>query len=53
MPTLAAVDFAEDFLDLGAKARRDVLARQRVGDVGGEEADLRAAVEAAAVEFRP
>ena len=29
---------------------RDVVARQRIGDVGGEEADLRAAIEDAAVE---
>ena len=39
------------FYDLGAEARRDVLARQRVGHVGGEKADLGAAVEAAAFEL--
>ena len=34
------------------KSGRDVGARQRVGDVGGEEADLGAAVEALAFEFQ-
>src|SRR5215831_12051648 len=38
-------------LELGAEIRRDVLARQRVGDVGGEEADLRAAVKTLAGEL--
>src|ERR1700733_8527428 len=43
---------ADDLFDLGAEAGGDVLARQRVGDVGGEEADLGAAVETAALEFQ-
>src|SRR5262245_52678887 len=43
---------ADDLLDLGAEARGDVFTRKRVGDIGGEEADLRAAIEAAALEFQ-
>ena len=42
---------AEQALELGPHRRGDVLARERIGDIGGEEADLRAAVEAAAFEF--
>ena len=34
-----------------AEFRRDVGALQRIGDIGGEESDLGAAVEAAALEF--
>src|SRR5215211_2577792 len=40
----------QELLELGAERRCDIGARQRVGDVGGEKADLRAAVEDAAVE---
>ena len=43
----SALAVAQQPLDLGAQRRRDVGALQRIGDVGGEEADLRAAVEAA------
>ena len=39
-------------LELRAELRRDVGARERVGDIGGEEADLGAAVEAAAFELQ-
>src|SRR5437588_3958330 len=46
--TCASSLLAEQLLDFLAERRRDVLARQRIGDVGGEEADLGAAVEAAA-----
>src|SRR6478672_9462238 len=38
-------------LQLGAEFRRDVVAIERVGDVGGEESDLRAAVVGAPVEL--
>src|SRR5690349_4229919 len=38
-------------LDLVAERRRDVGPRHRIRDVGGEEADLGAAVEALAVEL--
>src|SRR5579883_1973337 len=48
---LAALEFGENLPDLGAKAGGDVVARQRVGHVGGEKTDLRAAVEAAAREL--
>jgi hypothetical protein len=47
------VSSADERLDLGAQRRRDIVAGQRIGDVGGEKADLAAAVEAAAVEFQP
>ena len=43
---------ADDLFDLGAEARRDVGACERVGDVRGKEADLGAAIEAAAREFQ-
>src|ERR1700683_760454 len=49
---LAAVELAQDFLDLVAKPRRDGGPRQRVGDVSRKKSDLRAAVEAAAGEFQ-
>src|SRR5262249_16996432 len=49
---LRPIELVEDLLDLGAEAGRDVFARERVGDVGGEEADLGAAIEAAALEFQ-
>src|SRR3984957_10774681 len=38
-------------LELLAKPWRDVLAREPIGDIGGEEADFRAAVEARALEL--
>src|SRR5438132_1505178 len=38
-------------LQLRAKLRRNVLAGERIGHIGGEEADLRAAVEALAGEL--
>src|SRR5579862_7960137 len=47
-----AVELAQDLLDLGAEAGRNVRPRQRIGHIGGEEADLRAAVETAAFEFQ-
>ena len=47
----AAAVLARQSFQLGAKRRRDVVARERVGDVGGEEAELRAAVEGAALEL--
>src|SRR5262249_26454823 len=37
---------AQYLFQLGAKLRRDVLAVERVGDIGGQESDLGAAVEA-------
>src|SRR5258707_10219490 len=40
-------------LDLGTQRRGDVVALQRVGDIGGEKTDLAAAIEAAAFEFEP
>src|SRR5260221_4278856 len=43
---------AEQLLDLGAECRREVGALQRVGDIGGEKADLGAAVETAALELQ-
>ena len=42
----------EQLLQRRPECRRDVVARERIGDVGGEEADLRAAVEAAAFELQ-
>src|ERR1700737_4180457 len=39
-------------LELRAHRRRDVGARERIGDVGGEETSLRAAVEASACELQ-
>ena len=47
-----AIAVGKQLVELGAKAGRDVRARQRVGHIGGEKADLRAAVEAAAVELQ-
>ena len=44
--TIVRSAFAHQPLDLRAQRRRDVGAVERIGDVGGEEADLRAAVEA-------
>ena len=49
----AGLRSAEQRLDLGAQSRRDIVPCQRIGDVGGEEADLAAAIEAAAFEFEP
>src|SRR6516225_5468236 len=49
---LRAVELVEDLFDLDPEARRDILARERVGDVGGEEADFRAAIEAPAFELQ-
>ena len=43
--------FRQQRLDLGAELRGDVVAGKRVGDIGGEEADLGAAVEGAALEL--
>src|SRR5215472_12490100 len=40
-------------LDLVSQRRSDIVARQRISDVGGEEADLAAAIEAAAFKFEP
>ena len=37
---------AQQLLDLVAERRRQIRALQRIGDVGGQEADLGAAVEA-------
>ena len=48
---LVAIDLVEDFFDLDAKAGRNVLARQRVRYIGGEETNLRTAIEAAAFEL--
>src|SRR5689334_5496117 len=42
----------QQLLDLGAERRREVGALQRIGDIGGEEADLGAAIEAAALELQ-
>src|SRR5262249_16001717 len=44
---------AEYVLELGTEARCDVAALERVGDVGGEKADLRSAIEALALELEP
>src|SRR5687767_10042263 len=43
---------AKQIAELLAKRRRNVLAGQRVGDVGGQETHLRSAIEAAALEFQ-
>src|SRR5216684_3707029 len=48
LPTL----LAQQPLELGPHRRRDVVALERVGDVGGEKADLGAAVEAAPLELQ-
>ena len=42
---------ADQACSTGAERRRDVRPRERVRDVGGEEAELRAAVEGAALEL--
>src|SRR5262249_4107259 len=52
-PWGSAAALGEQVLEFGAERRPEVVARQPVGDVGGEEADLRAAVEAAALELEP
>src|SRR5437660_12932921 len=39
-------------LDLGSETRRDIVASERVCDVCGEKADLRAAIEGAAFELQ-
>src|SRR4051812_26865427 len=44
---------AEQSFELGSHRRGEIVARQRVCDVGGEKADLRSTVEAAADEFEP
>src|SRR5260370_37338438 len=44
---------AEQACDLGAEVRRDVVARERIGDVRRQESDLGAAVERAALELEP
>src|SRR4051812_6313611 len=49
----ATLLIAQHGLDFLAEFRGDILARERVAHIGGEEADLRAAVEAASVEFQP
>src|SRR6185437_16056811 len=43
---------AEQFRQFAAQRRSDVVALQRIGDVGGEESDLGPAVEAAALELQ-
>src|SRR6516165_2308241 len=50
---LVTRNLAQHRLKFGAKRRRNVLARQRIGDVGGEEAYLGTAIERAAIEFQP
>src|SRR5580704_3755710 len=42
---------AENLLDLSAKRRGDIVARERIGDIRGEETDLRAAVETLTLEL--
>src|ERR1700722_11784987 len=44
--------FAENSFNFSAEARRDVASRERIGHVGGEETDLRTAIEAASVELQ-
>src|SRR5262245_33912986 len=49
----AFLTFPQQPLRLLAELGPEVGARKRVGEVGGEEADLGAAVEALAVELQP
>src|SRR3982750_305061 len=42
---------ADQPAQLLAEGRRDVVARERIGDIGGEKSELRAAVERASLEL--
>src|SRR6266478_9552186 len=47
------IRLSQQRLDLGTQRRGDVVALQRVSDIGGQKTDLAAAIEAAAFEFEP
>src|SRR5579871_941680 len=47
------VPLPEQRLHLGAQRRGDVVARQSISDIGRQETDLAAAIEAAAFELEP
>src|SRR5688572_3284932 len=43
----------QQLLEFGAHLRPEVIALQRISNIGGEKSDLRAAIEAAALELHP